>query len=374
MQVIPKSNTVLTQAFNQWANRPADQRFSSLEALHDAVQHHRDVATEATSVSFDSLRVDGSGEAPVLIGSAGVPAKFTHWSFGQLALKVGAPASYLRQLPAALAAENMNHGLRRVATEFADRNDDDEKTAKLLFAKNGDVTVRAITSDKYTRIWNRDITARLLRLTKQHPEWQPAPAAFDGSRGLYASDQDVFAFLVDNDRRIFESGPGGGLGRGFFVSNSEVGASSFVVTTFWYEYICGNHRVWGAQGVAELRIRHRGNADERAFDQLTVELKKYADASAVDDEAKVQQARTFRIAAKKDDVLDKVFGLRVPSLSRALIAESYDKAKEHDEWYGDPRTAWGLAGGITEIARDLPNANERVALDRAAGKVMQMAF
>ena len=371
--------TTLTQASTQWWKRPADQRFNSLDAIHAAVTHHREIATEAASVPFDSLRIEVQQKAinepaePVLVGRAGVPARFTHWSFGQLALKVGAPASYLRELPPHLAAENLNYGLMNTNRIHAETNDDD-KTAKLLFAKNGDVTVRAITSDKYERIWNSDITSRLLRLTKQQPEWQPAPAAFDGSRGLYASDQDIFCFLVDNDRRIFETDQGGGLGRGFFVENSEVGSASFKLMTFWYNYICGNHMVWGAKNVQEIRIRHRGNANERAFDEMTLELRKYADASAGDDVEKVSAMRKFRIAAKKDDVLDKVFGLRVNGLSRAVIADSFERAKAHDDWYGDPRTVWGLTSGMTEIARDMPNASDRVVLERAAGKVMQMAF
>ncbi len=253
--------TTLTKAFNQWATRPADERFSSLDALHAAVKHHRDVATEAESVPFDSLRVaveQRNGDDPphpILIGRAGVPAQFTHWSFGQFARKAGAPAEYLRQLPAALAADNLNHGIAQTNRIYERENDNEEKTVKLLFAKNGDVTLRAMTSDKYTRIWNVDITARLQRLVQQRPEWQPAPAAFDGSRGLYASDRDVFAFLVDNDRRIFETEKGGGLGRGFFVENSEVGDASFKITTFWYEYICGNHRVWGAKASQRFASR-----------------------------------------------------------------------------------------------------------------------
>ncbi len=90
--------------------------------------------------------------------------------------------------------------------------------------------------------------------------------------------------------------------------------------------------------------------------------------------AESARAQAHAPGSTKDEVLDTVFGLRVAGLSRKLIDASYDKALEHDEWYGDPKSAWGLAGGITEIARDLPNASERVVLDRAAGKVMAMAF
>jgi hypothetical protein len=354
--------TTLLKATNEWSSRPADQRFSSLPELHAAVTRHRDIAGIATA-PYRSLHARAVDGAVQLNGRAVVTAALTHWSFGQLAMRAGAPSSYLRELPAPLAAECINHGL-------AQRADN----AVVLFAKepNG-LTCRALTSDSYTRIWNTDITKRLLTLAERGP-WQPAPTAFDGSRGLYASDHDMFAFMVDNDRRIFEKGPAGGLGRGFFAWNSEVGAASFGIMTFLYEYVCGNHRVWGAQGVAELRIRHVGNADERAFRDLAVELRRYADSSATDIERQIESARTFSLGNDKDEVLDRVFSLRVPQLSRKRIGDAYALAEQREDWYGSPRSAWGLAGGITEFARDLPFADERVALDRAAGKVMQLAF
>lgn len=357
--------SVLLEATNQWSTRPADQRFKSLGDLHAAVQHFRDIAAEAER-PYSGLSVDYPNGQPVLVGAKG-NASFTNWSFGQLCARIGAPASYLRKLPGALAAENLNHGLKTFRPE-------DEDTAKLYFTRNGGLTLQALTSPRYTRIFDADITKRLIRLTEQQPEWQPAPAAFDGSRGLYASDHDLFAFMVDNDRRIFQQDSHGGLGRGFFVSNSEVGAASFAITTFFYEYVCGNHRVWGASGVKELRIRHIGKADDRAFGELEGELRTYAESSAADDEAKVIAMKRFSLGNDKDAALDKVFGLRIPELSRKVLEAGYDKAVEHESWYGSPRSIWGLTGGITEVARDLPNADERVKLERAAGKVMQIAF
>lgn len=186
----------------------------------------------------------------------------------------------------------------------------------------------------------------------------------------------MFAFMVDNDRRIFEKGPGGGLSRGFFAYNSEVGARRFGLMTFLYEYVCGNHRVWGASNLEEVAVIHIGkNQAAKAFDLMRVELKKYAESSAADDEAKVQAARSFQIGANKDEVLDAVFKLKIGGLTRANVTKAYDLVDgERSDWYGSPRTAWGLAGGITEIARDLPNGDARFALDTAATKVMEMAF
>lgn len=381
--------SVLLAATNQWSSRPADERYKSLDELHRAVLHHREISVEASGVDLRTFKAAvgindrdgnlrgivnrensvGAGETvePVIVGESGKVATFTHYSFGQIARRLGAPASYLRELPPALAVANLNNGISRLDPSVASGN-------SLLFSQNGGLRLRAALSGKYTRIWNSDITSRLIRLTQQRPEWQPAPAAFDGSRGLYASDRDLFAFMVDSDRPIFETLPGGGLGRGFFVSNSEVGDASFAITTFLYEYICGNHRVWGAQGVQTIRIPHIGNADERAFRNLTIELTKYANGSTTAIELQIEAQRKFTLGATKDEVLDKVFGLKVDGMTRTLASQAYDRAVEREDRYGNPQSVWGFNGGLTEIASELPNASERVRIEKASGKIAQIAF
>lgn len=69
-----------------------------------------------------------------------------------------------------------------------------------------------------------------------------------------------------------------------------------------------------------------------------------------------------------------MFKLKIPALSRKMIGEGYEKAELHSDWYGSPRSVWGLTGGLTEIARDLPHADQRAELDRAAGRLLQVAF
>lgn len=368
---------VLERASKEWSSRPQDEKFGSLEDLHAAVVQ-RMARTATARAAWDALHVRPAedGGALVLNGKTSA-AELTHYSFGQLAARVGAPAGYLRGLPLDVAAAAINHGLEKRGG--GDGDGEGSGFAQLLLDVGGGEggkipAVRALTTDTYSRIWDKDVTRRLLELHAQSPEWQPAPATFDGSRGLYAGDRNVFAFMVDNERRIFEKGPGGGLGRGFFVWNSEVGDCAFGVCTFLYEYVCGNHRVWGAKGVKELRVRHVGRADERAWSGLAGELKVYAEGSANEDEAKVQAAMRLELGSDKDAVLDAVFGLRGNDLARKRIAEGYDLAEQRVDWYGNPRSAWGLAGGLTELARDLPNADERVKVERGAGRVMAMAW
>ena len=381
----------LFKASNQWATRPDDERFSTLQELHNACTAYRNTARTAT-VPFNSLRVEAHDGDVKLIGKAATPARLTNWAFGQLATSISAPAAYLRTLPATLAAQNLNHGLAKT---------EDRTDRAILFHENGDLLTRAFSSDKYTRIWNSDITSRLLRLPDgwQVPPARPARDGQVGSRpateadvlkgarhalsvnvgdmiapaGLYASDHDLFVFMVDDAKRISEPGNPDGLARGFFVSNSEVGAASFSITRFMYRHVCGNHIVWDAKQVNEIRIKHIGSADDRAFAQITGELIKYANESASDDEARILRTSTFSLGATKDEVLDKLFAVKSLGISRVKLNAAYEATVEHDSQL-DPTTAWGIANGLTRISQDSAFADERVSLDRAAGKVLSIAF
>lgn len=361
--------TTLTKAHNEWAKRADDERFSSLDALHNAVLNRYSAATTKTVETLKLQAVASADNSRVLIeGANGHAYPASAWAFSQFARLAGAPPGYLATLPANVAADCINHGLKTADI-------DTDRQSSVLFHRPADATpsIRAMVSTKYGRIWDADITSRLLRIAESGV-WQPAPAAFDQSRGLYAGDRDMFAFMVDNNRRIFETLPGGGLSRGFFVWNSEVGARSFGLQTFLYEYVCGNHRVWGASNVKQVTLRHVGSdVNDRAFMTMAAELTEYANGSAADDEARIERMRTFELGGTKDEILDRLFGLRLPVLGKGRIREAIALAEQRETWYGNPRTVWALAGAVTEIARDLPCADDRVALDAAGAKIMALA-
>lgn len=384
----------LFAASRQWATRPADQRFQSLTQMLKVCKDYARTAVTKTGL-YKDLRVEavdkqgqpsGIGTQPRtslrLIGRSDIPAKLTHWSFGQLSARAGAPASYLRTLPATLAAQNLNHGLKQIADEDKDR------PAQLLFHQNGGVLLRAITSERYTRIWNWEVVERLIPLEALgwgHP--RPIQLKGDEDPALYASDHDMFVFLVNESNRI-KDGTSEGLARGFFVENSEVGASAFKLTTFLYRYVCQNHIVWDTSGVSQIRLRHVGVADERFRPMLEVELRKYADSSASDEEAIITRARKKIIGQTKEEVLDAIFGKRIAELSRRRIDSAYNLAEAHDE-DGDPKSVWGMVQGITRLSQQQQRiagegqqlsfqpssgafADQRTQLDRAAGKVLEM--
>lgn len=380
----------LYEASNQWATRPDDERFWTLDEMYAACRGYHQTARQA-SVKMEDLSVDADRTDVLLAGREGSQAKFTHWSFGQLCNRVNAPASYLRTLDSYTAAACLNFGLRSKS----------DGEAKLLMHANGSLVCRAFTSDEYSRIWNWEIVDRLRGAIGDGwrvPPARPARQGQAGSRpakaedvlpggvasnsglsvkvgdliapaGLYASDHDMFVFMVNEDVRI-EDGSDGGLARGFFISNSEVGAAALKVTKFLYRHVCGNHIVWDVKDVSELKIVHRGRADRRYGYKLGAELRKYANESESGDRQRIESTKRLILGANKDEVLDRLFKANV--LPRKTLDAAYEQAVIHEQ--DSPRSAWGMAQGITRLSQDTTYADARVAMDRAAGKVLSMAF
>lgn len=388
----------LYSASNQWATRPDDQRFWTLQEMLEATRRFRESAREAV-IPVRSLQVIGTDGGDLeIVGQAKIPARMTHWGFGQLARYAGAPADYLRTLPAKLAASNVNYGIQK-------KGETDK--ANLLLHSNGSLVMRSITTDSYSRIWDCDVIDRMTGLETfgwRVPPARPCRSGQAGSRkateqdvlesksgggglsvkvgdmiapaGLYASDHDCFVFMVNEKHRIADGSPEG-LSRGFFLHNSEVAnGKALKVTCFLYRHVCGNHIVWDASDVNEIKVVHRGSADRRFREKLRVELRSYAEGKASEDEARIVAAQKVILGANKEEVLDTLFKKLRGELPQKTMELSYDQAEDDAQFDKtiNPRSVWGVVQGMTAYSRNVPFADDRNRIDRAAGKVMKMAF
>lgn len=383
------SSPQLNTAHRQWCERPADERFWNMQDMAQYVQTIRD-RSQVTETGLDALKVIATDADDLRLTRGGGKLEFTNWSFNQLCRIVDAPAAYLRDLPAPLAASCINISIAREASK---------RTAgvSLLHYQNGCARLRALTTPKYERIWNSDITPRLLRLADDG--WRNPPSRTGGAKGeasriataadcmgasfiqpgdkispggLYASDRDMFAFMVDTSKTV-NDGTTDGLWRGFFVQNSEVGDCSFVLTFFLFRGTCGNHIIHGGNLLREIRIRHVGDANDRAFRAIRAQLVEYANASPEADEQMIVSAKNLILGSNKDEVLDRLFGLKVAT--RQILTASWDRAIETatvDE-DGSPDTAWGFAQALTRFSQTITYADKRTDLDRAAGRVLALA-
>src|ERR1700733_4364470 len=103
-------------AHREWASRPPDERYASVHALYEAARARRQQLEQRT-IETGELRAEAVDDDLAFRKSSGHTATLTHWSFGQLATIAGAPPNYLRSLPASIATDALNYGLRRQGRE-----------------------------------------------------------------------------------------------------------------------------------------------------------------------------------------------------------------------------------------------------------------
>lgn len=378
--------TTLTRTSRQWATRPADERYTSLTALYDATLAHRQrskakvVASRALEVQPDS---SDNLAGLVVVGPNGSPVVPTHWAFGQLAQRAGAPAGYLRDLPAPLAAYCINYGLKH-SRDVEDlgvllRSTSGQGDAQLIRGANDNrATLAAVTGPNYGRVWNSDIAGALVSrfgdgingAFRVPGEFGQRIEVTKENTTLYASDRDMFVFLADEERRIEipnrRDGKPGSLARGFFVWNSETGAGTLGIATFLFDYVCQNRMVWGAREVEEIRVRHTAGAPIKWIEDVAPAIEAYSHSSTAGIEQTLALARSHRIGDvdKVREFLSKRF---TKSQAGAMMA-----AHVSDE--GRPiETLWDAATGATAYARGIQYMDQRVNIEREAGKILDLA-
>ncbi|GEM72699.1 hypothetical protein SAQ01S_24650 [Sphingomonas aquatilis NBRC 16722] len=366
---------------SEWFSRPDDERFLSLSSLHAAVKSRAERAT-ARTVETRDVKVEASRDdaerLTLLVPGRDEPVMPTHWSFGQLCSLVGAPAGYLRQLPASLAGINMQHGLLSHRAELM----------KTLETDDGRIELRAVTGPDYGRIWDHELVAAVMKIAGDgtgDTRWK-VPGLLDWSTmthnpfvevtkdttTLYASDRDVFLFLVD-DAHPIEAGrlPNGDpdlFFRGFYAWNSEVGSKTLGIASFYLRAVCMNRNIWGAEGFEEISIRHSKFAANRFAHEAAPALESFATSSPLPFMAGIKASRE-RLVARTDE--DRQAFLRKRGFSKGdtdrIIATVLDEEGH------PPASIFDFVQGITAVARDKPHQDTRLELEGKAAKLLTAA-
>lgn len=357
----------LMQASQQWASRPADERFTSLHTMLAELERirQRSRATVAPSRAVKAIPQDDN-KGLLIEGPSGKGYAPTHWAFGQLATLAGAPGGYLRDLPAPLAADCVNFGLQ-VSRDAQD--------VGILVYDNGEPILRAATGPQYGRVWNADIVRALVQQVgdgatgrwKVPGEFGKAIEVTKDNTTLFASDRDMFVFLADEQNRIEmpnrRDGKTGALARGIFVWNSEVGKSTLGLASFLFDYVCCNRIVWGAEGFNEVKIRHTSGAPERWMEEVQPALLAYANSSASNLSAMLAEAQKKKIP-DVDAFLAARFSKRMVDTIKATHQAEEQRPIE---------TLWDASTAVTAYARGLPHQDARIEFEREGGKILESA-
>jgi hypothetical protein len=363
---------------SEWFSRPADERYLSLSELHAAVRgraaRSRTRIADSAAIRVEASRDDAERLTLILPGED-VPLVPTHWSFGQLTTMVGAPSTYLRQLPAPLAAINLQYGLTSHRAE----------QIKTLEVEDGRVELRAVTGPDYGRIYDQELVAAVQRIAGNgtgDTRWK-VPGVLDWSTGvynprvdvtkstttLYASDRDVFLFLVD-DLNPIEAGklPDGSPDlyfRGFYCWNSEVGAKTLGIASFYLRAVCQNRNLWGVEDFEEIAIRHSKYAASRFAHEAAPALTRFANSSPMAFVNGIKTARE-RVVARTDD--ERTEFLRKRGFGKSETAKIIEVVLAEEG--RKPESVFDFVQGITAVARDKPHQDARLDLEARAKKLL----
>lgn len=370
----------LFQAHDQWKNRPADQRFTSLTDLLAASKLARDTS-RASVTSSRRLNVAPDGNGGLQLEGEVNSYALNHWSFGQLAGLAGAPAGYLRSLPDAMAADCLNYGLQveRDGQEVGLLTTDPD-APRLVTGQELDL--RAATGPKYGRVWNSDIVGQLHKrfgngidgAFRVPGEFGKQVEVTKENTTIFGSDRDIFVFLADEERRVQidnrRDGKAGSLARGFFVWNSEVGSQSIGAAFFLFDYVCKNRIVWGTREYKEIRMRHSSGAPDRWLSEITPVIAAFNNASASPIEATLAAAQSKMIESGKD---------KKDAIAAFLAKRNFTKSESagimqaHEREEGRPiETVWDAVTGATAYAKTISAQDDRVNMERRGGAMLDL--
>jgi len=366
---------------SEWFKRPDDERFLSLDALAEMVrgraERSRTRVVDSALIHVEASRTD-SERLSLMLPGAEAPVAPTHWSFGQLATLVGAPSAYLRQLPAALAGINLQYGLTSHRAE----------QIKTMEIADDRVELRAVTGPDYGRIFDHELVEAVQRIAGNgtgDTRWK-VPGVLDWSTGtynprvditkdtttLYASDRDVFLFLVDDLNPIeagkLADGSPDLYFRGFYCWNSEVGAKTLGMASFYLRAVCQNRNLWGVEDFEEITIRHSKHAASRFANEAAPALMNFANSSPMPFLGGIKTARE-RVVAKSDE--DRTDFLRKRGFSRAESGRIIDTVLAEEG--KPPETIFDFVQGITAVARAKPHQDARLDLEGKAKRLLDRA-
>lgn len=377
----PTKGQRIGRVSSEWFNRPADERFTSLTDLYSAVRSRADAA-KTHIVHSSQVRVTADADNPDAL-TLQMPGRDdavapTHWSFGQLCSLIGAPANYLRNLPAPLAGINLQYGLTSNRAE----------QIKTLETQQGRVELRAVTGPDYGRIWDYELVAAVQKIAGNgigDTRWK-VPGVIDWSAmqhnpfvdvtkdttTLYASDRDVFLFLVDDTNPIeagkLANGEPDLFFRGFYCWNSEVGNKTLGIASFYLRGVCQNRNLWGVEQFEEITIRHSKFAASRFAHQAAPALANFANSSPAPFIAGIKAARE-RIVAHTDE--DREDFMRKRGFTKGDTAKVIETVLREEG--RKPESIFDFVQGITAVARTKPHQDARLDLETKAKRLLDKA-
>lgn len=337
--------THLTRASDELFRRSPDERYESLTALAQFCRTQKDNSLDSWH-NPGSISVKGDKGLSIQGGNDGA-FLMNDWSFTQLCRMAGVGKDTVNKLSALTAAQ-----------VFKETLPIGQKPIQLL---TDGQTVRSIHGTQYTRLWNADLVTVLQEFAV---DFSPPQKGMNGATGLYAGEQDMFAFLIDP--LGWTEIDGEAFAPGFFIWNSEVGRRTLGIETFWFQAVCQNHIVWDATEVTSWTRKHTA----KVGDGLSEIRKIIAGLVEKRDQRKdgflkvVRKAMETKLGTDAEEVMKE---LTKKGFTRAVAKKAAEIAQENGRF-----TIFSIVDALTRMSQEAEYAGDRIEADQKASSLLQL--
>jgi hypothetical protein len=333
------------------------QERESFTAEHEI----RDIATYPTDDSVNVLITTPRGQ--------GV-ASLNDWSLGLLCSKAKAPKAYINALTPQLASDCINHSLSK-------REDRGKGFVGNILQTDDGPLARAFYSQGYARVPDLEMAQFYHRMATEF-NYEPA-GTFAGKRGgmppvnpkasgLYHGERNQFLFIANEDGAVEIDG-GSVLYHCVMAWNSEVTASQIGFSHCLYNFICGNHMIWGMQEYREVSARHVGHPEEvlHKAQDMFIHIDRRRSDLQTQIHTNVREAQRKEFGATREQVKKKL----ETYMTRKDAGNVLDWSDHPKAYPKAPNTVWGVAQGVTLYSQTFKNADNRRSMDKVAQNILE---
>ena len=365
----------LTKASRQLFNRGADETFTSWGHI---LHHLRMVEGRTVEVRVDNIRAIPQ-DGRVYLQTSGPDSEFitqmNDWSFTQLSKLTGVRGARgtLNALHADTCVTAVNELLGISGANTVKR------VAKIdlpPMAVPGEPVTQALYSPRYERVSDLEVFTHFHALSEQYG-YEPA-GEFAGKRGglspvrpeasgLYRGEQNSFGFVCNEIGKIDIEDSS--LYHAVMWGNSEVGKETLWFQDVLYDFICGNHQIWGPKRHRQVKHKHTGNVRDvlhkatMMYQVVDIERDERRETIA----AMHQQATRQQFATTRELV-----GKKLTNYLTKKDAAGVLPFLDHPQAYPkNPTSVWGVTSAITLFSQTKDFTDERLAIDRVAGNLIQ---
>jgi hypothetical protein len=312
-----------------------------------------------------SHSVSMNDDATITVPGALDQSLATDGGHRQIAEYTGIPAAYydrLRTEDKPLLAKNVNRWM-----------DDKGNERRMIRTLNGNV--RALLSDRYQRIDNKEVAEVALNVLSDQRGLRVVSSAITESRLYIKAVSNDIVMPVPGSRRV-----GDLVEAGVMIRNSEVGSGSLSITPFAHFLICTNGMVRDKSGMRKAHIGRKIDMDiegilsdstRRLEDELVLRKVRDVLANAFNEQSfrkfidglteTTQQEITGDVNAAVE-ALGPTLGLQIgerQSVLRHLIT-------------GGDLSRYALINAVTRTAEDVPSYDRATELETLGYRLMEL--